>query len=911
MPQRTSRIVILALAAVIFFGGPSIIGFATDWLWFGELGYQQVFLTTLRAQGTLFTMAFVIAAAWLTVNLRIALASVGELRPVFTTRDGLEVPLPGRQQLRTIASLAAIVLAALIGLFASSQWETWLSWRFAVPFGQADPILGRDTSFYVFTLPFLQFVRGLGQALVVLAALACGGIYLMSGSLTSQFTSSVWMTASARRHLSMLAAVFLLLLAFGAWLGQAEQLVQPSGVIYGPGYSDVNGRMPAALLLAAVSVIGAILAVVHATTPRNWPIPVAAALYLLVAIGGGVYSTMLQRFIVTPNEQTRETPFIQHNIDATRRAFALDNVETRDLSGDALLTRQDIERNSETIQNVRLWDHQPLLDTFGQLQEIRTYYDFVAVDNDRYQIGGATRQVMLSPRELNSASLPNRTWVNERLTFTHGYGLTLGPVNQVTEEGLPELFVRNLPPETIPELPIEEPSIYFGELSNDYVIVRTATREFHYPRGEDNEFTQYDGRGGVTVGSLARKVLFALQFRAPQIVLNSGIGAESRIMFRRNIRERVARLAPFLLFDRDPYMVLADGRLVWIYDAYTTSNRYPYSTPVAGGVNYIRNAVKVTIDAYHGTTNVYLADGADPIAATYSRMFPGLFKPMAEMPASLREHVRYPEDIFAVQAAVYATYHMTQPGAFYNREDQWEVPVIEDARDAAAMQPYYTIMRLPGETEPEFIQMLPFTPRAKDNLAAWLAARSDGEHYGKLQVFQFPKQKVIFGPRQVVARINQDQTISPQVTLWNQQGSAVIWGTLMVIPVEESLIYVRPLYLRASGGRIPELQRVIVVYQNQIVMEPTLEAGLARLFGGTASRPPEVELVGGPAQRPPAVNAAAPPAPGAGGDLRDAMAAEARGHYDRAVEAQKAGDWARYGEELQQLGQVLERMRAR
>ena len=896
---------------MVFFGGPSIVGFATDWLWFGELGYQQVFLTTLRAQGTLFTIAFVIAAVWLTVNLRIALASVGELRPVFTTRDGLEVPLPGRQQMRTIASLAAVVLAALIGLFASSQWETWLSWRYAVPFGQADPILGRDASFYVFTLPFLQFVRGLGQALVMLAAVSCGAIYLMSGSLTSQFTSAVWMTASARKHLSLLAAVFLLLLAFGAWLGQAEQLVQASGVIYGPGYSDVNGRMPAALVLAAVSMIGAILAVVHATTSRNWPIPVAVALYLLVAIGGGVYSTLLQRFIVTPNEQTRETPFIQHNIDATRRAFALDRVETRELSGDALLTRQDIERNAATIQNVRLWDHQPLLDTFGQLQEIRTYYDFVAVDNDRYQIDGATRQVMLSPRELNSASLPNRTWVNERLTFTHGYGLTLGPVNQVTQEGLPELFVRNLPPETIPELPIEEPSLYFGELSNDYVIVRTATREFHYPRGEDNVFTQYDGSGGVTVGSLGRKLLFALQFRAPQIVLNSGIGAESRIMFRRNIRERVARLAPFLLFDRDPYLVLADGRLVWIYDAYTTSNRYPYSTPVSAGVNYIRNAVKVTIDAYHGTTNVYLSDGADPIAATYSRIFPGLFKPIAEMPATLREHVRYPEDIFAVQASVYATYHMTQPAAFYNREDQWEVPVIEDARDAQAMQPYYTIMRLPGETEPEFIQMLPFTPRAKDNLAAWLAARSDGENYGKLQVFQFPKQKVIFGPRQVVARINQDQTISPQVTLWNQQGSAVIWGTLMVIPVEESLIYVRPLYLRGSGGRIPELQRVIVVYQNQIVMEPTLEAGLARLFGGAASRPPEVELTGGPAQRPPAVNAAAGPAPAAGGDPRDAMTAEARGHYDRAIEAQRSGDWSKYGEELRQLGQVLERMRAR
>jgi uncharacterized protein len=913
MPNRPARVVILILGLIFFFGGPSLIGFATDWLWFGELGYQQVYLTTLRAQGTLFTITFVVAVVWLTANLRIALASIGDARPVFTTRDGIEVALPGRQQMRTIASLAAVVLGALIGLFASSQWETWLAWRFAAPFGQADPILGRDASFYVFSLPFLQFVRGLGQALVLLAAVACGAIYLLTGSLTSRFTSTVWMSAAARRHLSLLAAVFLVLLAFGAWLGQAEQLVQPSGVIYGPGYADVNGRMPAALMLAAAALLGAILAVVHATTPRNWPIPVAVALYLLVAIGGEVYSTLLQRFIVTPNEQTRESEFIQHNINATRRAFALDRVETRELSGDALLTRQDIERNSATIENVRLWDHQPLLDTFGQLQEIRTYYDFVGVDNDRYKVNGSSRQVMLSPRELNSSSLPNRTWVNERLTFTHGYGLTLGPVNQVTREGLPELFVRNLPPETIPELPIEEPSLYFGELSNDYVIVRTATREFHYPRGEDNVFTQYNGRGGVAVGTLARKLLFALEFRAPQIVLNSGIGAESRIMFRRNIRERVSRLAPFLTFDRDPYLVLADGRLFWIYDAYTTSNRYPYSTPVAGGVNYIRNSVKVTIDAYHGTTTVYLADSADPIASTYSRIFPGLFKPLSELPTSLREHLRYPEDIFAVQAAVYATYHMTQPAAFYNREDQWEVPVIEDARDAQAMQPYYTIMRLPGETEPEFIQMLPFTPRAKDNLSAWLAARSDGEHYGKLQVFQFPKQKVIFGPRQVVARINQDQTISPQVTLWNQQGSAVIWGTLMVIPVEESLIYVRPLYLRGSGGRIPELQRVIVVYQNQIVMEPTLEGALARLFGGTATRAPEVELTRGPSQAPAAVNAAASQAagPAPGPDPLDALAAEARGHYDRAIEAQRSGDWAKYGEEIRLLGQALDRMRAR
>ena len=898
---------------MLFFAGPSLVTFYTDWLWFGEVGFQQVFLTTLRAQGTLFTIAFGVAALWLTLNLRLALASVGDLRPVFTTREGIEVALPGRQEMRMLASGVALLLAAVIGFYASSQWETWLAWRNAVPFGQADPILGRDVSFYVFTMPFLQFVRRTLQGLVVLALLGSGAIYLLSGSLTSRFGSMLSMTPSARRHLSLLAAAFLLLLAFGAWLGQAERLIQQSSAIfYGPGYADVNGRMPAAILLMGVSLVGAALAIVQAVTPRNWPIPVAAGLYLLVAIGGEVYSTLVQRFVVAPNEQTRETPFIQHNIDATRRAFALDRVEARDLSGDALLTREDITANSATIENVRLWDHQPLLDTFGQLQVIRTYYDFVGVDNDRYHFDGSPRQVMLSPRELNSNNLPNRTWVNDRLTFTHGYGLTLGPVNQVTNEGLPVLFVRNLPLETTPDLAIDEPSIYFGEISNDYAIVRTATREFHYPRGEDNVFNQYEGRGGIEIGSLWRKLVFALHFRAYQILLSNEIDADSRILIHRDIDDRVRRLAGFLTFDQDPYLVVADGRLYWMYDAYTITGRYPYSTPVRPGApNYIRNAVKIVIDAFHGTTTVYMADSADPIAATYARMFPNMFTPLDQMPASLREHIRYPEDIFSIQAAVYATYHMTQPAVFYNREDQWEVPVIEDANDARPMQPYYTIMRLPGEAEPEFIQMLPFTPRNRDNLAAWLAARSDGEHYGTLRVFQFPKQTVIFGPRQVVARINQDQAISPQITLWNQQGSQVIWGTLMVIPIGESLIYVRPLYLRAQGGRIPELARVIVAYDNQIVMEETLEAGLARMFGATLPRrQPDVELTQGPPAGSEAAPAGAPPPAPAGSDL-SGLAAQARGHYDRAIEAQRAGDWAKYGEELRLLGEVLARMRAR
>jgi uncharacterized membrane protein (UPF0182 family) len=654
-------------------------------------------------------------------------------------------------------------------------------------------------------------------------------------------------------------------------------------------------------------VIGAGLAVLHAFGRRNWPIPAAIALYALVSIGGEGYASVLQRFSVTPNEQARETPFIEHNIAATRRAFALDTVDVRPLSGDARLTPEDITRNAATLQNVRLWDHAPLLETFGQIQEIRTYYDFVSVDNDRYQIDGALRQVMLSGRELNSASLPARTWVNERLTFTHGYGLTLGPVNQVTSEGLPVLFVRNLPPETIPDLKVDEPSLYFGELSNDYVIVRTRTPEFHYPRGDDNETTQYTGRGGVPLGSLWRKLLFALRFGSYQILLSDDIGPESRILFNRNIRERVERIAPFLALDRDPYLVLAEGKLYWLFDAYTTSNRYPYSTP-AGRVNYIRNSVKFVIDAYNGTTTAYLADSNDPIAATFARTFPDTFKPLAEMPASIREHVRYPEDIFAIQAQVFSTYHMTQPAVYYNREDQWEIPTVDEGAERNPMQPYYTIMRLPGEKDAEFIQMLPFTPRRRDNLAAWLVARSDGEHYGHLRVFEFPKQKLVFGPRQVVARIAQDQVISPQITLWNQQGSQVIWGTLMVIPIEESLIYIRPLYLRAQGGRIPELTRVIVAYENRIVMEETLEEGLARLFATGPGRPPVPQDTRAPEAPATPQTAQAPPS---GDGALSSLAVEAQRHYERAVQAQRAGDWATYGEELRQLGQVLDRMRSR
>ncbi|SVB81184.1 uncharacterized protein METZ01_LOCUS234038, partial [marine metagenome] len=480
-------------------------------------------------------------------------------------------------------------------------------------------------------------------------------------------------------------------------------------------------------------------------------------------------------------------------------------------------TLADINNNSETINNVRLWDHQPLLDTFGQIQEIRTYYDFASVDNDRYVIDGMYRQIMLSGRELNSESLPNRTWPNERLTFTHGYGVALGPVNEVTPEGLPVLFIKDLPPASSVDLKVDQPGLYFSDLSSDYVLVDTNTREFHYPKGDDNVFSQYEGVGGVPLGGLVRKALFALYFRDFNILISEQLTSESRVLFHRNITDRVNAIAPFLVYDGDPYLVISEGRLYWMRDAYTVSKRYPYSTQVVNEVNYIRNSVKIVIDAYHGTTTYYLADPNDPIALTLQRVFPDLFTPLDEMSADLRSHIRYPEDIFRLQTEMFMTYHMTNPAVFYNKEDQWEVPAIDADGRATQMEPYYTIMKLPGENEAEFIQMLPFTPARKDNLAAWMVARSDGQHYGKLIAFAFPKQTVVFGPRQVVARINQDETISPQITLWNQQGSQVIQGTLLVIPIEESLLYIRPLYLRAAGGRIPELKRVIVAYQNQIV----------------------------------------------------------------------------------------------
>jgi uncharacterized protein len=915
---RIARLAVFALAVLLFFGLPSAVTLYTDWLWFGETGYRHVFTTALGARVLLGVVTFLITFGWLLLNLRVALRSLRLAGPiVWTGQQGVQIELPGKRQLGRLAIGVAAVVALPAALYGATQWLTFLSWRHAVPFGSADPVLGHDVAFYLFTLPFLEFVRGALLLLVVLAALGAGAVYALTGGLGLSPSGGVLFTRSAQRHLALLAAAFMLLLAAGAWLDIPRALTTPAGIVHGVSYTDVTARFPVARVLVAVSLLGAGLAVLAAFRGMA-PLFLAAGLYLLVSLGGGAYAAGIQRFVVAPNELDRETPYIQHNVAATRRAFGLENVEERELTGDAVLTRADIQRNAATLRNVRLWDHRPLLDTFGQLQEIRPYYDFVSVDNDRYVINGEYRQVMLSARELNSTALPNRNWINERLAFTHGYGLTLGPVNQVTQEGLPVLFMGDLPLVSTVDLAVKDPSVYFGELSNEYVFVRTRAREFHYPRGEDNVTTTYSGSGGVPVNSIWRKAALAMRFRAQQIFFSNDITNESRVLFHRRIGERVRMIAPFLWYDEDPYLVVTEGRLVWLQDAYTYTDQYPYSTPTANDVNYIRNAVKVAVDAYDGTTTFYLADPKDPIATTYQRIFPSLFRPMSEMPADLRRHVRYPEALFSIQTGMYTTFHMTNPAVFYNKEDQWDVPAIEGTEtQPERMEPYYTVMKLPGEEDAEFIQMVPLTPRRKDNLAAWMVARSDGEHYGRLFVYRFPKQKVVFGPRQVVARINQDQVISPQITLWNQQGSQVIQGTLLVIPLEESLLYIRPLYLRSAGGRIPELKRVIVAYQNQIVMDTSLEAGLDRLFGAgaTAGMRLPTDVPGpvrteGAAAAPAPGSEAPPPPPAAPSEQIRVLATQARDHYQRALDAQRQGNWALYGEEIKRLGDVLEKMEA-
>jgi len=903
MADRRRRLVLwfLLILAVLGLVGQAVPLY-TDWLWFQEVGYAQVFLTILKLRGWLFIGVGVGTLFFLYLNLAFAARTA---RPDVLWELEDQLGLPGPAVLEPLIRRLLLPVLGLIAFFsgvsASTNWETVLQYFNATPFGTADPLFGRDLSFYVFILPFWRLLYGWATLLLIATIALSLLLYVLQRSLVLT-ARGPRLAAGARAHLLLLGAAFLVLKAGGFWLDRFELLYSPRGVVFGASYTDVYASLPALQILAALALLCGGACLFQVWRP-GWRLLATALVALgVVWVGGlGIYPALLQRFSVTPNELVAEGPFIIHNIRMTRQAYGLDRVEEKDFPAEENLTSAALDRNNLTIKNIRLWDHRPLLTTFGQLQEIRTYYKFVDVDNDRYLIDGEYRQIMLSPRELSYRHLPSRIWINEHLTYTHGFGVIVGPVNRISTEGLPEFFVKDIPPVSSSFPKITRPEIYYGERSNDYVFVRSRSQELDYPAGDQNVYTRYAGRGGIPLGSFLTKLAFALRFGEKNIVLSDDLTGESRIMIYREVAQRIRQIAPFLRFDRDPYMVIGDdGRLVWMIDGYTVTNRYPYSQPVRDLGNYIRNSVKATVDAYHGTVTFYLSDPADPVIRTYARAFPGLFKPLGEMPADLQRHIRYPEDLFSIQAQLYATYHMEDPQVFYNKEDLWAIPRrTMEGRDRE-MEPYYTIMRLPLEKKEEFILLTLFNPSRRDNMIAWMAARSDPPNYGRLIVYNFPKAKLVYGPRQIDARIDQDPAISQQLSLWNQRGSVTIRGSLLAIPIDQSLIYVQPLYLAASEqGALPELRRVFVAYGNQIAMEPTLEQSLQRIFGGRAR-------VQDAATRP----ATAPGTVPADAGLRG-LAQRAWEAWSRAQEALRRSDWAAYGEEQRRLEQALKELRER
>lgn len=902
--RRTALYVFAGLMLLVFFA-PLAARRATDLMWYQEIGYQRVFLLKVAAQWVLGLFAGIGTAVVLVISARFALRG-DSTQPIPVMDQARSGPRSRNASLTRLATLlalpASLLLTAAVATLAATEWRTIVQFLYRSPFGVTDPVFGRDVAFYVFTLPVIQGLLDYASLVFVLALVVAVLVYTARGEIGWRGWR-LRIDSLAQVHVAVLGSLLVALHGLRIAFVDVPSLLQAShGVLTGASYTDLHLRVPLLRFMSVLAIGAAILTLRAARRGRfvRTAVVVFGTYVAMWWLTLGLVPMTYHRLVVQPNELAREAPQILHHISATRLAWGLEGVERRELTAGERLTSRDIEANQTTIANVRLWDRAPLLQTFGQLQSIRTYYDFKAVDDDRYRIGNELRQVLLSARELNSSALPTRSFINEHLTFTHGMGLTLGPSNQVTPEGLPVLWIKDLPPESSVPIRVNRPQIYFGELSNDFVLAPTRQREFDYPAGQGGEaiYSSYAGRAGVAINSVARRVLFALRFRSLNVLLSRDLRPESRVLFHRNILVRAELALPFLQFDRDPYLVVTDsGRLKWILDAYTTTNRYPYAHALSDGTNYMRNSVKVVIDAYDGDTRAYIIDPQDPMIRTLSRIYPGLLRPISEMSADLRAHLRYPEDLFRAQTALYATFHMTDPATFYHREDQWQVPASQrgDEREGFIR---HIVMRLPGEREPEFILMRPFTPNQKDNLAAWMVARSDGAHYGKLLAYQFPRQSLVFGPTQVVNRINQDTEVSRQVSLWDQRGSEVVRGELLVIPIEASLLYVQPLYLRAQGGKIPELKRVIVAHESRVVMEETLEAGLRRLFGDIAARPPTVAST----PIPPDVDSTSAAASG--------LIRQATQHFERARAAQRADDWATYGVEMRKLGEILKQLNA-
>lgn len=898
-------------------------GLYVDWLWFNALKFPQVFITSVVFEVGLRVGVGILLFFILIINLLLTKNSIMQaikvaksFRP-FHQEDDNVITINQRPDWReqlTSGRLTAIfvatslVLSFLYSTSVSGNWTIVLKYLNQTPFGTADPIFNKDIGFYFFSLPFYEFIYKLLASAILLNIALVALVYLVTDTARGGLTK-IFRFPSARYHLSFLAAMFFVLKAWGYRLNQYDLLFSSKGVVHGAGYTDIHATLLAYKVLAIMSLLTAIVIVVNIFLKRFRLTAYAIGGLLLASVLlGGVYPELIQKFVVLPNEFTREEPYIVNAIKFSQSAYNLDKIEQKDFPAGRTLETKDIQENRNTIENIRLWDWQPLQQTYSQLQEMRLYYEFKNIDIDRYLIDGRYRQVMLAAREMNQEQLPQQaqTWINQRLKYTHGYGIAMSPVNEVSSEGLPQFYLKDIPPAATTDIKVTRPEIYYGESDDGYVIVNTKTKEFDYPKGDGNAYNMYEGTGGVKFNSLFRKLLLAITLGDYKLLLTSDITNDSQVLFYRNIKDRVPRIAPFLSYDGDPYPVVdSKGQVMWLWDAYTISNRYPYSEPFDNrGNNYIRNSVKVTINAYNGDVNFYISDAKDPIIKTYSKIFPGMFKSLEQMPSDLKSHVRYPEDLFQIQARMYSLYHMEDPQVFYNREDKWNLPTEKVGKEEKPMEAYYTMTVLPGEQKPEYVLIMPFNPQNKKNMISWMAARSDGDNYGKMLVYVFPKQELVYGPMQIEARIDQDTTISQQLSLWDQRGSSVIRGNLLVIPVKDSLLYVEPLYLQSEQSKMPELRRVIVAAGDKIVMEPTLDLALQRIFGEgaiTQNQPqnlmlPPNNILSGPKQEPQV-------------SVRE-LAAQANKLYDDAQSKLKAGDWSGYGESLEQLKQILDKLQA-
>lgn len=922
-PPRRFRwlLVILVVLAVVLFGGRTWLSYYVDALWFGSLGYAQVFWKSLSLQSAVFST---FTAATFLVLYGTFLALRRSHPEVFANPQTIWVgdhplKLPVDRILRLIALSVALVISVGTGAVMMVEWPVfalyWYSSR--TPVGVVDPVFGKPLNFYLFTIPAWEIIAGWLMVIAVITCaaaaffiLAARGRSALDGPIRSYHPAS-W------RAFSIAFAFLLLVVALQVYLSRFERLFEEHTIFGGVTYTDAHVVLPGLLVICAALVVGAGIAIVNAVSRQRgrWLVAatVPAAICYLVLQGVSWY---VGNFIVKPNQLVRERPFIADNIKLTRQAYDLDGVSQREFPAETTVAAVDVANNQATLQNIRLWDWRALQDTLRQIQEIRTYYDFPDIDIDRYEIGGQLRQVMLATRELNVEKLPesSRNWINEKLIYTHGYGVTMNPVNGFTTEGLPTMYLSDMPVQsTVPGLKVTRPEIYFGELTNTDVYVNTRQKEFNYPQGQTNSFTSYEGKGGIVLGGFLRRILIAIDSgELGKLPFSDDITSDSRLLMRRNILARVSALAPFLTYEPDPYIVVGeDGHLSWIIDAFTTSNSYPYSSHYRledNPVNYIRNSVKVVVDAYDGTTTFYVFDTKDPIIAAYRNIFPSLFKDAAAMPSGLRKHVRYPELLLSLQAEVYGLYHMTDPEVFYNREDLWNVATEVTMSDSGGqttqtMQPNFVLMNLPGETGVEFVEILPFTPANRNNLIGWIAARSDGANYGTSVVYNFPKTKLVDGPLQIEARIDQNAQLSGQLTLWNQQGSHVRRGSMLVIPSGRALLYAEPIYLQAERSPMPELRLVVLALQDRLAYGPTFETAMAMLFGTAAPSEAVASLVPGQA-----ATSSAPRQPSE--DLKGLVAEAGKdlSDYQRLTSEGKLGE---AGQKLEQLKHALDQLNAR